>query len=122
MNARQLKSIRCFFSASKDFKSAVGLFARQRGEFAHIQVLIRAFYAVMVMFASFQLPEWESYLGRGKADLLWPVSWISLMNQREGVLLVLCLWLSGVVMAAIFPQNRGARMAAFLGFFLFEPL
>jgi len=119
MSSQQLKLIRRFFSAPHQFKSAVGLFARQRGEFAHIQVLIRAFYAVMVMFASFQLPEWESYSGRGKADLLWPVAWISQMNQREGVLLVLCLWLSGVMMAVIFPQNRGARIAAFLGFFFF---
>ncbi len=114
-----LKKIRTFFSGKKESHDLTGLFHRQTREFHHIQILIRCFYAVMVMFASLQLPEWQGYLGRGKADLLWPVQWISWIDQREGVLVVLSLWLSGTLIGFIFPQNRWARIWAFLGFFFF---
>ncbi len=119
MKSIPLKKIRTFFSGESSYENRVSLFHRQTREFQHIQILIRAFYAVMVMFAAFQLPEWHSYLGRGKADLLWPVSWISWMEQRDGVLSVLALWLSGSVIGFVFPQSRGARVWAFLGFFFF---
>lgn len=118
MSSSFFRSVRRFFSpVNSPYDDST--FVRQTRAFYQVQTLIRAFYAVMVMFASFQLPEWMSYLGRGKADPLWPVSWLSLLEQRQGVLFILSLWLSGVVVAAIFPEKRWARIWAFIGFFQF---
>ncbi|MES2307255.1 MAG: hypothetical protein V4507_00190 [Verrucomicrobiota bacterium] len=119
MKTMVFKKWREFFSGGTLHESEGSVFLRQRIQFSQIQTLIRAFYAAMVLHASFQLPEWESYLGRGKADPLWPVSWLSSVDQRSGILFILVLWLSGAVMAVVFTEKRWARGWAFLGFFFF---
>lgn len=118
MNAMIHRKLRRFFGVAA-FSFEKSTFSNQTRIFFQIQTLIRAFYAAMVMFASFQLPEWMNYLGRGKADPLWAVSWLNAVDQRQGVLVILSLWLSGVVMAAIYPEKRWARIWAFVGFFQF---
>ena len=74
--------------------------------------LVRFFYAGLVYLAASLVPAWGGIVERVPVQPLWPVAWL---HSGEGIVGVLCLHLFGAVAALAFPQNRWARLAAFLG-------
>ena len=92
-----------------------GLFAHQTQVFYRIQFLIRGFYAFLAFTAILLVPEWPGILDRGSVDPLWPVFWMTHLNLRFGIGLVLGLYTVGALLAAALPQFRWTRALAFLG-------
>ena len=92
-----------------------GLFAHQTQVFYRIQFLIRGFYAFLAFTAILLVPEWPGILDRGSVDPLWPVFWMTHLNLRFGIGLVLGLYTVGALLAAALPEFRWTRVLAFLG-------
>lgn len=99
------------------------IFATHRAIYAKARVLVRVFYAVLVLR---YLPDMLNHLNHlalfDKADPLWPVAWIDWVGKRTGAVMVIAFAAFGMLAAAAFPSRRICRLAACGGVFLWTAL
>ena len=90
--------------------------------FSQTQVLIRVFYAYVLVLAAISLPEFSGLAQPRALSLLWPVAWIDVMEPVRGIRFVLGSFLLASIAVAIWPGPRFSRIAAFLGLLCFVAL
>jgi len=96
-------------------RESAGIFAAQTAGFARARVIVRCYYAAMLFFALALLPDWPQVLVRETPSALWPVAWLPWVDLRGGIAAILALYLVGALAGAVMPEQRWARVAAFLG-------
>ncbi len=100
---------RCFAGVSVPVPLS---FHRQTEAWGNARVMVRAFYAGLTYLAASLIPAWEGIVHHVPTRTLWPVGWL---HSEGGITAILCLSLFGAVAALVFPENRWARIVAFLG-------
>lgn len=82
--------------------------------------LVRLFYAFMIFQAVSSYNAWIILMERQEAQPLWPLFWTRFVPWEPAMFAIGLAFIFGAVAAALFPTNVIARLAAFLGMFLFE--
>ena len=90
--------------------------------FSQTQVLIRVFYAYVLVLAAFSIPEFGSLAQPRELSLLWPVAWIDAVEPIRGIRFVTGFFLAASLAGAIWPGPRLLRVAAFVGLLCFVAL
>lgn len=73
--------------------------------------LVRAYYAVGLLWVSMQMGRWVDLRNTASFDPLWPAGWIPGDDPRRGITLVLIAYTGATVLAMCFPKQRLARLA-----------
>lgn len=97
-------------------------FVRQRQAFARACTLVRCYYGALLFLAVLSLPEWPGLLQHRSVAPLWPVAWLSLVELPAGIVLIFVLHLTGSLAGALWPERRGARALAFVGWLQYVAL
>jgi hypothetical protein len=118
--ALALRRMRHLFSGSPG--AVAQPFASQRSVFEIAFTLVGVFYAANLYFTFSHLQLWSGFARSRTLDALWPVAWVELVGIATSVHIIMGLLLIGSVVAALMPGRRAARIAAFLGLFLFHAL
>jgi len=98
---------------------AKNIFHAQTAAFGRARLLVRCYYAALLYFAVVLLPDWPGLLERNGPAPLWPVAWLTRVEMRAGIGLILALHLTGALAAAALPEKKWARALAFVGLFEF---
>lgn len=95
------------------------VFQRQSEAYRDARVIVRCYYAALLFLAVWLMPEWPGHLARRDVMPLWPVAWLTRVDLRTGIAVILAGYVGGALLGALFPDRRWARAAAFLGLFEF---
>ena len=79
-----------------------------------IQLILRAFYAIIFFLSVTHLSSWPIYLSQKEFEPLWPIYWLKYVEVQSGIMVILYLHLIGGLLAIICPQWRIARILVFL--------
>lgn len=77
--------------------------------------LIRVFYGFLLLFVVNDIPAFLVHRFREELYTLWPVSWLNWVPLDAGVHFILAFFLISMFLAALWPQHRFLRIAAFIG-------
>jgi hypothetical protein len=91
-----------------------GLYLRLDGSYTAVRTLTRCYYAGLLLIAIQHLTLWDHYVGLRAIQPLWPVLWANPESGRAAMI-VLLLFVSGSLLAALFPGRLLARSLAFAG-------
>ena len=99
-------------------------FAQTIFPFLQAQSLIRFYYFSLLYVSVVFFPQWwdVSTALQTAISPLWPVSWIHLVGLPVAIYSIRLLFLVGALFAAFFPEQRLARMLAFVGLLEFVAL
>jgi len=99
-------------------------YARQPVPIVVAQYLVRFFYIALLFISMLLFPDWwdTSFVTQSTIAPFWPTSWVPLVNPTLAVYAIRLLFIFGATAAAIFPENRLARIFAFLGLIEFVSL
>jgi hypothetical protein len=78
------------------------------------QVLVSAFYAILLFFAAGSLFTWQSYLDTTDLAPRWPVFWLRWVELRSGIAAILWLHLGAAVLGATLARYRLVRILVFV--------
>lgn len=98
------------------------LFADVDRSFVQAQLLVRCFYAGMLLIAMLQLERWQLLAQLSPLNTLWPVFWTAWVPSEVALFAVLGLFVVGAGLGLVFSERRWARALAFLGCFQFYAL
>ena len=90
------------------------LYARLDRSHATARTLTRCYYAGLLLIAFWHMSLWNYYRGLRDIQPLWPVAWAASVPDRAATV-VLLLFASGSLLAAVFPDRLLARCLAFAG-------
>jgi hypothetical protein len=121
MIARWGRWVRRFFERREPFAWSE-TFARQREAFARAGTLVRCYYGALLFLAVLLLPEWPGLLQHRSVVPLWPVAWLLRVELPAGIVVILALHLAGSLAGALWPERRGARALAFVGWLQYVAL
>jgi len=100
-----------FWSSSTNPTLAASV-AFQRRAYNRASVLVRAYYAVGVLFTLQAVGVWPHYAGLRQASPLWPAAWwFGWFSVRTSVNLIFTGYLVASLVAAALPERRWARIA-----------
>lgn len=74
-------------------------------------ILVRAFYAISLMFVAREHGSFLTVRGSEVIDPQWPAGWLERFGQSQGIDLILASFAVSTVAAAFFPKWRTARLA-----------
>ena len=89
---------------------------------AHTQTLVRVFYAFVLYLAVSNMPDFPGMAEPRELKPLWPVAWLSAVDQAGGLRFLLGFFLVSSFAAALQPGSRVLRVAAFIGLLCFVAL
>lgn len=72
--------------------------------------LIRAFYALSLVWTVMEMGSWPALQEVPFVDPLWPAGWIDGDDPRQGISLILMLFGAGSALAAVWPTSRTFRV------------
>lgn len=103
---------------------AVHVFAQKTVPFLRAQNLVRFYYFCLLFFSVFLFTNWwdVSFVTQSVISPFWPTSWIYLVSPIFAVYSIRLLFIAGAFLAAVFPEQRFARVVAFLGLIEFVSL
>ena len=121
---RLLRPLRHFFSGNPgpgrpgSFRHSFP-FRRQTAAWRQATLLTRVYYVTLAYLAVELIPQWTARMAVVPVHPLWPIGWLAYLPPHGTILGILSFYLAGAMMAAIFPEYRVARVAAFLGVLFF---
>jgi hypothetical protein len=100
------------FWSSSTHPTIAASVAFQRRAYNRASVLVRAYYAVGVLFALQAMGGWPRYASLQQASPLWPAAWwFDWFSVRTSVNLIFTGYLAASIVAAALPERRWARAA-----------
>lgn len=95
-------------------------YAKKTYLFLKAQYLVRFFYIFLLYTTTGIFSKWDLSLGtQAKISPQWPVFWLRYVEFSQAYLFINIFFVATIILAAIFPQKRAARILVFLGLFEF---
>lgn len=118
-----LRLRRLLRGASLDEAGKSPLFAYQGQSFIKATFAVRFFYILSLWPVLNRLgASWLSWRTVEALDPVWSVAWFPYLDPAFGANLIGGLALLSILAVILFPQSRGARILAFIGFFMLTSL